>query len=310
MDQGEQQQLFDEEPLEVEARDERSAQRALDELFKGTIVYRSSQAYLELMRFIARFRFYSPFNAMLLHIQRPGARFVAPPSRWEGKYGRRVKPDANPLVILRPMGPVMFVFDVADTEGDRLPREVESPFEVKGGRIRNELRKTLENVKRDGIRVHEKKMGSQQAGSIRPSGIRTAFFVEFPKSAKPGDSEQVPVRYELTMNLDLSPEARYATLVHELAHLYCGHVGTPNKKGWPDRQGLPRQTIEFEAESVAYLVCSRLGIDNPSDEYLAWYAKTREQVPDISLDCVIQAASLIEKMGQDRLKPRKASSDT
>jgi NADPH:quinone reductase-like Zn-dependent oxidoreductase len=34
------------------------------------------------------------------------------------------------------------------------------------------------------------------------------------------------------------------------------------KLWWPDRRGLDSQTEEFEAE--AYLVCGRLGIDNPS----------------------------------------------
>jgi len=303
----EQELLFPEEPLTTESWDERVTQRALDELFKATIAYRSSQSYLELMRFIARFRFYSVFNAMLIHIQRPGARFVAPPSRWEREYDRRVKPDANPLVILQPMGPVMFVFDVSDTEGKRLPPQVENPFGVGGGPIGNELKQTIENVKRDGIRIHKSRMGSQRAGSIRTSKLSPPAYVEFPKSAKTGDKKRLPVLYELTINLDMRPEACYATLVHELAHLYCGHVGTPDKKWWPDRRSLPRNSREFEAESVTYLVCSRLGIDNPSAEYLAGYAKTEDQVPDISLDSVIKAAGLVEEMGKRRLSPRKPS---
>ena len=39
--------------------------------------YSSSEAYLELMRFVGRFQFYSPFNAMLIHAQMPGAHFVS-----------------------------------------------------------------------------------------------------------------------------------------------------------------------------------------------------------------------------------------
>ena len=41
----------------------------------------------------------------------------------------------------------------------------------------------------------------------------------------------------LELNDDLSPESRYVTLAHELGHLYCGHLGTPNEKWWPDRRG-------------------------------------------------------------------------
>ena len=62
---------------------------------------------------------------------------------------------------------------------------------------------------------------------------------------------------------------------------------------------------EFEAESVCYLVCARLGIDNPSDAYLSGYIKEHSEVPPISLDCVMKAAGLIEQMGREQLKPRK-----
>jgi hypothetical protein len=50
--------------------DQESARTALDELFTLARKYNSSEAYLELMRFIARFRFYSPFNAMLIYARR------------------------------------------------------------------------------------------------------------------------------------------------------------------------------------------------------------------------------------------------
>jgi hypothetical protein len=115
----------------------------------------------------------------------------------------------------------------------------------------------------------------------------------------------VPHRYELLLSSNLSVEARYATLVHELGHLYCGHIGTPNEKWWPDRRGLPHQIREFEAESICYLVCQRLGIDNPSYEYLSGYIGKNEETPAISVECVMKAAGLIEQMGRERLKPRK-----
>ncbi len=115
----------------------------------------------------------------------------------------------------------------------------------------------------------------------------------------------VPRRYALLLNANLSAEARYATLVHELAHLYCGHLGTPNDKWWPDRRGLDYAAAEFEAESVCYLVCERVGIENPSDQYLAGYLGAKEQIPSISLDCVMKTAGLIERMGRERLGVRK-----
>ena len=85
--------------------DEGSTRRALDELFSLTQQYRSMDAYDGLLRFVARFRFYAPYNAMLVHVQMPGARYVAPPHRWLQEHGRKIKPGARPLVILQPMGP-------------------------------------------------------------------------------------------------------------------------------------------------------------------------------------------------------------
>ena len=123
-----------------------------------------------------------------------------------------------------------------------------------------------------------------------------------------GKSVEVRLRYELLLNAGLSREAQYATLVHELAHLYCGHLGTPTEKWWPDRSRLNKIVCEFEAESVCYLVCGRVGIDNPSDKYLAGYIEQNRQVPEISLECVMAASGLIEKMGSERLKPRKDGS--
>lgn len=291
-----------------------AAKHALDELFNATYAYCNSKEYMELIRFVSRFRFYSPYNAMLIHLQRPGARFVATPTRWKRKYNRYVKPNANPIVILQPMGPVMFVFDVSDTEPDpearSIPSDVDRPFEAQGGIIGNELERTIENAKRDGIRIHRQRTGSQYAGSIQAVKKRhlspLQFYIGKDKSGIPRFKE-VPVQFELIFSDKLIKETQYATLAHELAHLYCGHLGTPNKKWWPNRLGLSPAEVEFEAESVTYLVCTRLKIQNPSAAYLSGFVKTNEKLPMISLECVMKAAGLIENMGRKRLKPRKES---
>jgi hypothetical protein len=151
--------------------DQDSARTALDELFILARKYNSSNAYLELMRFVGRFRFYSPFNAMLIYAQMPGARFVCTDLRWRRGYQWEVKIDARPIVILQPMGPILFVFDVSDTAplpNERpLPIRVEDPFQVRSGKIGGQLGLTIENAKRDGVRVSERPDGSQQAGSIQ-----------------------------------------------------------------------------------------------------------------------------------------------
>ena len=293
----------------ADAWDHDATRRSLDELFSLARQYTSTAAYWDLLRFIGRFRFYSPFNAMLVHIQMEGAKFVAPPYRWLGQYRRRIRTGARPLVILRPMGPVMFVFDVSQTEpeGDEppaLPPEVEHPFEVRGGQIGGELSQTIENAKRDGISVTESDAGSQSAGMIRTAEPGRQLRILAKIQPEPA-YVSVPLRYELLLNAKHSAEAKYATLVHELGHLYCGHLGTPNDRWWPDRRGLKDEICEFEAESVSYLVCRRLGIDSPSETYLANYVNDQSETPPISLDRVLTSAGLIEQMGRERLSPRK-----
>jgi hypothetical protein len=289
--------------------DQQTARRALDELFELSREYRLGKEYFDLLQFISRFKSYSIFNALLVHVQMPGAKYVAPASRWKRDFGMDIRLGARPLVILQPMGPVMFVYDVSDTKpGDGakpLPPQVTNPFAVKEGFIGDELDRTIENAKRDGVMVTDQNAGSLRAGSIQT--MEAGQTVKFIIRRKPQlEWQSIPLRYGILLNAKHSPETQYATLAHELAHLYCGHLGTPNEKWWPTRRGLAHDIEELEAESVCYLVCQRLRIENPSEKYISTYAKDEKQIKNISLDCIIKAATLIEHMGRTRLTPRKA----
>jgi hypothetical protein len=298
---------FDDQPTHSESLE---SLKALDELFLMAGQFTTRAAYADLLHFIARFRMYSPFNAMLVHTQMPGARFVATPKRWGQHYKRTIHPGARPITILQPKGPVLFVFDVSDTSplpgAPELPESITNPFAIHRGKEKGELDKTIENAKRDGVRVHQREFGSQQAGQIETSNTRDVFRFPDPPTFKE-KRKNVPVRYELLLNSHQSREEQYATLVHELGHLYCGHLGSPNKQYWSDRRSLDWQVVECEAESISYLVCTRLGIETPSAEYLAGYLGEGGKMPPISLETVIRMAGLIQRMGQSRLPLRKSS---
>jgi hypothetical protein len=305
---------IDSEPSETQ----KETKNALDQLFSLTIQYRSSQAYLDLLTFISTFKFYSPFNAFLIHTQKRGAAYVATPQRWLYDYGRSIKPEAQPIVILQPMGPVMFVFDVCETDeipGAKdvkpLPLQIDKPYEVQAGKLKgNQLELVIENVKRDGVRITMTSDGSQSAGLIRwarniqPVGSQNVLS-GYQKNRKPLFAP-VTVQYEMLVNANgQSPEAQYATIAHELAHLYCGHLGTPDIKLWPDRQRLNHVTEEFEAESVSFMVCQRQGIQTTSPEYLSQFVKDHTDIPAISMESVMKAAGLIESMSCQKMKIRK-----
>jgi hypothetical protein len=106
---------------------------------------------------------------------------------------------------------------------------------VRSGKIGGQLAQTIDNAKRDGVRVSERANGSQRAGSIQWAAA--GQLLEFTIARRPlPKATQVPLWFEILLNSVLSTEARYGTLVHELAHLYCGHLGTPNGRWWPNRQ--------------------------------------------------------------------------
>jgi hypothetical protein len=78
-------------------------------------------------------------------------------------------------------------------------------------------------------------------------------------------------RYVVTINQNFSPPAKYATLVHELAHLYCGHLGGDHEGEWESRTGATYEEMEFEAESVSFMVCRRAKRRRCSDAAVRCY---------------------------------------
>jgi len=77
----------------------------------------------------------------------------------------------------------------------------------------------------------------------------------------------------IQINKKLDIKAKYSTIVHELAHIHCGHLGRDIHEWWPDRMNLSKEQCELEAESVTYLVCKRQGLETRSAEYLSGYVK-------------------------------------
>lgn len=285
---------------------------ALNELIHMAGQYRKRSEYADLLQFLVRFRHYSAYNAMLIRTQKPGAKYVAPARRWMELYKRRVKPGAQAIVILQPRGPVMFVFDVSDTEemqgAPKLPKEIEQPFEVQGSFDKTLLAQVSSSAVRDGVEVLRVPLGSQLGGQIETvfedSFLVHAYGMLFKKQKK------VPRRYLLQVQEKASEAEQYATVVHELAHLYCGHLGSFDTSVWPDRRGLTPASQECEAESVSYLVCRSLGLQTRSDAYLAGWLGDDAAIPEeVNVDLLLKVVALIQNMSAKVLGPRKVPKD-
>ncbi len=260
--------------------DSSASDRALlDQLLTDSRLYHKSAQFRDLLTFVTRLRSFAPFNAMLLHIQKPGLSYAATAEDWKARFDRTIKPDSRPLLILWPFGPVSLVYDVLDTVGPELPQAVETFF-ARGPINAERLTLCLKAVERKSIYCDFIDAGDFKAGSIRL--LR--------RSEIPTDYSQ----YLIKLNRNHEPATQFATLTHELAHLFLGHLGLDLKLKIAESRSSTHTQHELEAESVAYLVCARNGVENASETYLAKYVDSNTTVETLDLYRIMHAAGQIE----------------
>lgn len=256
----------------------------IDQLVAAAIAFSKGDGLRDLFKFVGRTRVHAPYNAMLLHIQKPDARLMLGKLGWE-KIGRSVNQGARPYVILSTMGPVAFVFDETDTHGEPVDVEKYSNlhwncFAVRGHLKQEAWEKLLRSCEKMGIEVDEKGSRLWSAGEI---SVKNCFC-----------------RIQLNINHPL--EVRFNTLAHELAHLFLGHLGG-FKEISQDRSNLDSAVFELEAEITAALICQRIGINPESHRYLARYIRAD---PKFSVDAILVAAGKIESMALGKFRPPPA----
>lgn len=264
----------------------------LDELFTRSRGWFKSKEYLEILQFISRLRKYSAYNAVLLRIQNPDVRYVATVQDWQERHERTVNANARPLIILAPFQPVMFVYDVADTEGPDLPRKVLEDFWAEGPEVETRWGLLFNSARFMGIDVVLAEKNNSHAGSAKRLS-----------SARPNPYGPRSFRFEVTINNKHDRAVQFATLAHELAHIICGHIGAdPVPEGnWDDRRPIGHTQREIEAESVSYIVCKRLGIKSNSEVYLSNYVNKHEHIVPFSFHTVLTVAGKIEKMATSKM---------
>ncbi|GAA4401920.1 hypothetical protein GCM10023168_11990 [Fodinibacter luteus] len=276
--------------------DEDDVARAVRGLIQEAMTYRDGPAVGELLRVIGRFTKLAPFNALLLDAQAPGCRHVLPAHKWLEDWSHRVKPGERPRIILRTFGPVLPVFDVSQVEPSGrdvppLPQEIRGPFAmapIVG--VEHAFAQSAHTAVSEGIRISQTHDGAGSAGSARSGWGAGTLSVARSERSKP---HLVPVTVDIEINRNLDPGAAYATLAHELGHVYCGHVGSPSSDLWPDRSTVTTETAECEAEAVAYIACLRLKPDVRMPPHLHQYLTPGAPVPPIDLEVVTKAAGRV-----------------
>lgn len=233
------------------------AREKLAEAVESLVSSERWQAWLDSR---ARFHTYSFGNTLLIAMQRPDASLVAGYKTWQS-MGRQVRKGERGIAILAPMVRkvektdgeklevrddcgrrvvgfrTVYVFDVAQTDGDELP---EVPVSLPVGGRQEDYMRLQDLAEREELSVTVEDLPGMTNGSLnRASGLITLGTHLFQTG---------------------TPAARIKTLTHELAHWF--DLGK-------DATAYDRDEAEIVAEAVAYVVGQRLGLDTSS--YSAGY---------------------------------------
>lgn len=258
-------------------------QGAINCLFQDALKAGNDGAFIEFLTFATRFSNLSVYNAMLVRVQQPGTTAVATARKW-AEIERYPKPGASPLVILQPFGPVSFIYAMEDTEGREIVGADKSSLFATGTASKIDYDRISTAAGEQSVRVTQVPFGSCLAGFAQEGHrIRAKEIIQ----------REGALRWEVVVNANLDQPSRFATLAHELGHVYCGHLGGHPEGRWNSRRGQPHAERELEAEAVAWLVSTRNNVLPRSEQYLADYAR-RADLERVSMFSIYDAANRIE----------------
>lgn len=267
----------------------------LDGLFASAREGRASQELLDLRAMLRRLPMLGPFNASLVHAQRPGAVFVAGAEQYARDFGRHLRHGARPLVILRPFGPVSFVYDVADTDGPPMPDDVLDAFRMSGPVSEDGLRAFTRLLPATGITYEETDLGGE-AGA--------AELLDPPPTITVGRSE-VAQRHRVLVDRDLEVGEKLHTLFGLLGSIHCHHLDPAAIGSRVHLSARGSDSHAFESATVAWLLEARLGLDRwPGGStagqertgFLGAFAAEDGTMPPISVDAVVSATGKVEQI--------------
>ncbi len=261
---------------------------AIDHLFQYALQKDGTRAFDQFWDFTQKFNNLSIYNSMLVMIQRPGATAVGTIAQWK-EIGRHITPDAVPIIILHPFGPVHFIYELGDTAGKPVPAQEKNSLFASGVALDTLWKRVIKAAEKYNVEIVE---SQQQVIALVGTA---ASFTDYP-SLETGKKRCF--RVKLNANHDLP--TRFAILAHELGHIYCGHIGRDHKGRWPNRSKLTSATHELEAEAVAWLVCQRNGITTRSKDYLSSLIRKANH-QQVSMYAIFEAANRVES----RTTPKK-----
>lgn len=239
-----------------------------------------SGKYQEYLDTMAKFSNYSFNNIMLIMIQRPDATAVAGYRAWEQKFERHVQPGSKGIAIIEPVPWKKKFYEVLkDEKGNPITDE-------NGDVVKIEIPKVVQNFKLGYVFAYEDTEGKplpEIVTKLQGSVENYDSLMEAIKAACPSKITFEEIHngangyYHLlddTIHVDsrLSQAQAIKTTIHEFAHRQAHSLteGTDKNANKLER--------EVTAESVAYTVCSALGLDTSaySFGYVAGWSEGKE----------------------------------
>ena len=213
---------------------------------------------------------YALFNFWIAKLQRPSCGRIASVWKWKS-LRREPREGASPLMMLQPMGPILYVYDEFDTDGDRIE---DDSFKIERPHTTDSIRDLIQKCTFNGIRVH--------------------FDQEYLKE-KTKEGKYITAYFDIKIDPKSDREQAFSDLVRDLASLYCGHYGPhPDFLRWPDRARLSDSDKLVEVDIVEFLVLARANIPQGTPLQIARMLRDAAS-PNVMLDTVIRAAALIEQ---------------
>ena len=254
----------------------------LQSLEEGVSEIFTSERYTEYLQTMAKFHNYSFNNTMLIALQRPDATLVTGYRNWQS-MGRQVMKGEKGITIIAPTPikkkQMQEVLDkegrpVLNENGDSIMKEVEvkiprfkaiTVFDIAqtvGDPIELMVPEELKEA------VNDYDLFMEAITAVSPVPIR---FDEISGNAKGYYHNEDK---EIVIRKGMSESQTIKTAIHESGHARLHDRDEMKAKG----EEKDRLTVEVEAESVAYCVCSAFGIDTSeySFPYIANWSSGRD----------------------------------
>ena len=246
-------------------------QELTEKLQTGIQELYDSEKYRDYLRTMAKFHHYSFNNSLLIWAQRPDATAVAGYRAWQTKFERTVNPGAKGIMIYEPSNFKRTLREVVtDEDGNPV-------LDKDGNKITRAVEKTFPNFKVGYVFAYEDTSGKPLPSIVSIIDKDVSNFDEVFAALK--KVSPAPIRFDSVdggangyYNLlkreivvkDTLPQAqKIKTAVHEVAHSILH-----DKVDGLDQEANKRE-MEVSAESVAFVVCSYLGLD--TSEYSFGY---------------------------------------